>query len=126
MVSSKVSTAIVLSSLTGANAFVSPSPKQVVVQPMAMSTCNHNEDVEVSRRVAFGKSAAAFASIASIVTANPEFAFAAKAPPSSDELNRIKVGYERMCYLLDNFEQETTICRVSEFKLFFFATRKKD
>ena len=124
MISTKVSTVIVLSSLAGANAFVSPSPKQVAFQPLEMSN-NHNEDVEMSRRVAFGKSAASFLSVASIVTGNPEFAFAAKAPPSADELNRIKVGYERMSYLLDNFDQETTICRVSEIRLVAFSTREK-
>ena len=73
-----------------------------------------NNEVELSRRVVFTKSAATFASIASIATGSPGFALAARAPPSTDELNRIKVGYERMSYLLDNFDQETTVCRVSE------------
>lgn len=64
---------------------------------------------EISRRNLF-KSTTAF-SIASIVTAtNPDFAFA-KSGPTPDELARIKIGYEKLGYLLDNFEQETTICR---------------
>ena len=98
-----------------ANAFVQQPPsstakKQVHVQ---LSNNDENNDVEISRRVAFTKSAATFASIASIAVGKPGFAFAAKTPPTADELNRIKTGYERMCYLLENFEQETTICRVS-------------
>jgi len=36
---------------------------------------------------------------------------AANKPPSPEELERIKVGYNGIKYLLDNFEQETTICR---------------
>jgi len=35
-----------------------------------------------------------------------------KKGPTPDELNRIRVGYEGITYLLNNFEKETTICRV--------------
>ncbi len=122
MVSSKISTAIVISSLINANAFVQQpiSSKKayhhhhVAGHQALLSMSNHNNDesAEMSRRVAFTKSAATFASIASIATGNPGFAFAAKAPPTTEELNRIKTGYERMSYLLENFDQETTICRV--------------
>ncbi len=38
-------------------------------------------------------------------------AIAAGSPPSPDDLNRIKKGYEQIQYLLANFEQETTVCR---------------
>lgn len=31
--------------------------------------------------------------------------------PTKEELQKIKDGYEGICYLLDNFEKETTICR---------------
>jgi len=42
----------------------------------------------------------------------PSVAFAAgTAPPTKEELDRIKVGYEQIRYLLDNFDKETTICR---------------
>ena len=33
------------------------------------------------------------------------------APPTRQELDRIRVGYKQIQYLLDNFEQETTVCR---------------
>lgn len=38
-------------------------------------------------------------------------AAAATKGPTADELKKIKVGYENICYLLDNFDKETTICR---------------
>lgn len=38
-------------------------------------------------------------------------AVAAGSPPSAEDLDRIKQGYERIQYLLANFEQETTVCR---------------
>ena len=117
MVSSKLSTAIAISCLTNvATAFVAPqrSAAQGVHHDNApLSMAAQDENNEVSRRGLFTKSAAAFVSIASVATGNPGLAFAAKVGPTSAELDRIKVGYERMCYLLDNFEQETTVCRVS-------------
>ena len=70
-----------------------------------------SSDEEVSRRNLF-KSAASF-SIASIAAfSSPDFAFAAgKGPPTKEELERIRIGYNKLGYLLDNFDQETTICR---------------
>ena len=68
-----------------------------------------NSDEEVSRRNLF-KSAAGF-SLATISTlSNPGLAFA-KGPPTPDELARIRIGYEKLGYLLENFDQETTVCR---------------
>lgn len=62
---------------------------------------------ELSRRDAF---ATAFG-VTSLV-ANPFQALAAAgAPPTPADLDRIRQGYKGIVYLLDNFEQETTICR---------------
>mmetsp|Transcript_20982 Transcript_20982/g.59867 ORF Transcript_20982/g.59867 Transcript_20982/m.59867 type:complete len:199 (+) Transcript_20982:3-599(+) len=36
---------------------------------------------------------------------------AAGKPPTEEELQRIKTGYYQIQYLLNNFEQETTVCR---------------
>ena len=36
---------------------------------------------------------------------------AAGSPPTKEELDRIRVGYKQITYLLENFEQETTTCR---------------
>lgn len=49
-----------------------------------------------------------------VVTSLPSAAFAAAtAPvgPTPAELDRIRVGYRQINYLLDHFEQETTVCR---------------
>lgn len=35
-------------------------------------------------------------------------AHAASAPPTKEELDRIRQGYQAISYLLNNFEQETT------------------
>ena len=120
MVSSKIPAALAISCLATANAFVVQNQAVVGNKALSMSN-NESNEVEVSRRVAFAKSAATFASITSIVTGNPGFALAARSPPTEAELNRLKLGYERMTYLLENFDQETTICRVriSQHLLFF-------
>lgn len=36
---------------------------------------------------------------------------AAASPPTPEELARLRKGYEQINYLLDNFEQETTVCK---------------
>ena len=38
-------------------------------------------------------------------------AYAGSGPPTPEELERIKIGYKQIQYLLDNFESETTVCR---------------
>ena len=60
----------------------------------------------LSRREAV---AAAFG-LAGMVAQAP-MALAGSAPPTPDELERVKVGYKQIQYLLDNFDQETTVCR---------------
>jgi hypothetical protein len=59
----------------------------------------------ISRR---GAISAAFG-IAALVT-QAESSFAAGSP-TAEELERIREGYKQIQYLLDNFEQETTVCR---------------
>jgi len=60
-----------------------------------------------SRRQALS-SAAAFG-VGSLVW--KQEASAAGAPPTKEELDRLRKGYEQIQYLLNNFEQETTICK---------------
>lgn len=38
-------------------------------------------------------------------------AVAAGEPPSKAEIDRLREGYKQIQYLLDNFEQETTVCK---------------
>ena len=42
----------------------------------------------------------------------PAIAHGAPGAPTAAELNRIKVGYDGIQYLLNNFDQETTTCKV--------------
>lgn len=51
----------------------------------------------------------AAASFVSLIT--PTVAFAGGVPPTKEELQRIKTGYENIEYLLANYEAETTVCR---------------
>jgi len=91
--------------LLSTNAFV-----VVVVKPDQTTRLQ----ATASRREFFGGATmAAAASVGFLATANPLPSMAASggAPPTREELNRIKVGYEGIEYLLANFDKETTICR---------------
>lgn len=66
---------------------------------------------DVSRRDIFGKAAAFVVTGAAGPLLCPGSAMAAGSPPTAAELERIKVGYAGIQYLLANFERETTICR---------------
>jgi hypothetical protein len=41
----------------------------------------------------------------------PALAEGAGSPPTTADMDRLRLGYKQLEYLLDNFEQETTICR---------------
>jgi hypothetical protein len=60
----------------------------------------------ISRRVAIS---AAVGMSAILGQAQPSLA--GSAPPSPEEIARIKLGYKQIQYLLANFEQETTVCK---------------
>ena len=67
-----------------------------------------------SRRQALTSSAAAaFGLGSSNLLWQPSSAWAATAtsPPTPEDLARLRKGYEQINYLLDNFEQETTVCK---------------
>ena len=116
MVSSKISVILAVSYFTSStSAFIATKPGagEITALPMTSNSEETSSAAECSRRYAFVKTATTFASIASIVAGNSDFALAARSPPTKEELDRLKLGYERMSYLLDNFEQETTVCRVS-------------
>jgi hypothetical protein len=57
---------------------------------------------------AFGVS---FGVASTVILAPTQPALAAGAPPSEADIERLRTGYKQLEYLLDNFEQETTICR---------------
>lgn len=47
----------------------------------------------------------------STINTSPALAAGTTSPPTKEELDRIKVGYDNIKYLLANWEQETTVCR---------------
>ncbi len=107
--------AAMLGALTGdtyVNAFTLKATPQVsrVSLNSQMDEISTTSD-SVSRRELFVKTALSTGVISSII--HPDMAFAAGAPPTKEELNRIKIGHDQIVYLLDNFEKETTVCRVS-------------
>jgi len=55
--------------------------------------------------------AASSATAFAFLLRNPETTHALENPPTKAELDRIKLGYEQIQYLLNNFEKETTVCR---------------
>lgn len=94
-----------------------PSP-HVTPSSLRHHDCDGSDPTDrcaTSRREVFTKSAAAFVSIAAgALGTAPGAAVAVAAAgkgPTPEELARIKTGYERITYLLDNWEKETTVCR---------------
>jgi len=67
--------------------------------------------VEWSRREAISAAASATFGLSSLVAiAGPAFA-AGKEGVTKEDIERVKAGYKQITYLLDNFEQETTVCK---------------
>jgi len=94
--------------LHSAEAFV-PCSKTASFSSLPMA---QQYDADTSRREVFTKTATTFVSIAvAALGVNPDAAIAATKAPSPEELQRIKTGYDRMTYLLDNWEKETTTCK---------------
>ena len=63
--------------------------------------------IHATRRDVFARAGAA--ALLPLAAAAP--AHAANAPPTKEEIERIKVGYENIKFLLANWEKETTVCR---------------
>jgi hypothetical protein len=71
-----------------------------------------NSQQGLSRRDAMATAFGVVAGVGSVALVAPVSpALAAGAPPSEADIERLKTGYKQLEYLLDNFEQETTICR---------------
>ena len=69
-------------------------------------------DDNARRRVIsrFAVSSSAFV-FGSVVSPGASRGATAVGPPSSDDLSRIKAGYDGIQYLLENWDKETTVCR---------------
>lgn len=72
---------------------------------------HHQQQQPLDRREAFATAASAFGLSSLIAQQLPSVAVAASGGPTPEELERIKVGMKQINYLLDNFDQETTVCR---------------
>jgi hypothetical protein len=76
------------------------------------SSIDENEMADpslVGRRSALIKSASLFGTVAAALTCQSEQVWAATASTQADK-DKIVKGYNRLTYLLDNWEKETTIC----------------
>lgn len=74
----------------------------------ALSTQTKGETF--SRRQILTSSGAALG-VAALLVSDARPVGAATAPPTADELNRIRVGYQQIQTLLNNFDEATTVCR---------------
>ena len=88
-----------------------PIPAMLVCLLVTISDGFSVAKTELSRRDAFAASIIAGAGLASsFLIQNTAAALAADIITDVDKA-RIKKGYESIVYLLDNFDQETTVCR---------------
>ena len=104
--SSLILLAATASAASAFTANVNLSP--VAVAPTASSTAIHAVS---SRRDIFTRTTSAVATTLLTAATGASPAFAASTPPTKEELERIKKGYENIQYLLNNWEKETTVCR---------------
>jgi hypothetical protein len=65
----------------------------------------------VSRRDLFTKTATTAALVIAATTTAPTQVYAATGGPTPEELERIKLGYTQINYLIDNWDEATTVCR---------------
>ncbi|KAL7430701.1 hypothetical protein ACHAXH_004421 [Discostella pseudostelligera] len=66
---------------------------------------------DVFARIIGSSAAITAAAVTSISNPNLAYAAGANSPPTPDEIARIQTGYDNIRYLLDHWEQETTVCR---------------
>jgi len=88
-------------------------PSSKIASSSSLQLTRHH-DGDTSRREVFTKTATTFVSIAvATLGISPDAATAAAAGkgPTPEELKRITTGYERITYLLDNWDKETTSCK---------------
>mmetsp|Transcript_17812 Transcript_17812/g.37555 ORF Transcript_17812/g.37555 Transcript_17812/m.37555 type:complete len:217 (+) Transcript_17812:205-855(+) len=68
--------------------------------------------LQASRRDFFTRTAGIAVATTAATLLGPAASYAAAGdPPTKEEIERIKIGYENIQYLLDNWEKETTVCR---------------
>ena len=90
-----------------ANSLSSLDPRQASQHPASVNSAVQSRREALAFAVT--STTAAVLTLGDVV--HPQPAFAASAGPTKDELDRLKVGYKQIRFLLDNFESETTVCR---------------
>eukprot|EP00578_Thalassiosira_sp_NH16_P021346 CAMPEP_0181099658 /NCGR_PEP_ID=MMETSP1071-20121207/12777_1 /TAXON_ID=35127 /ORGANISM="Thalassiosira sp., Strain NH16" /LENGTH=227 /DNA_ID=CAMNT_0023182335 /DNA_START=123 /DNA_END=806 /DNA_ORIENTATION=- len=110
----KSSIALVAAAMaSGATAFTAPkvSFPSTIIPPSSTAIHAAATQPTTSRRSLLSLTGSAFATTLLTTAASPNAAYAANAPPTPAEIDRIKTGYKNIQYLLANWEQETTVCR---------------
>lgn len=99
--------------ITPASGITTTYASSALATGSALSATTNADGEPMDRRALFGKvvAAAAVSTGISAAAGFPLPAVAAGSPPTEAEIQRIKTGYEGIVYLLNNFEQETTVCR---------------
>ena len=104
-----VKSTIVLSAAAMASCAYAFAPAQVMSRSNLVSSSSTS--IDASRRDLFIR-AGSTALVTLTTSMNASQALAAgTSPPTAEEIDRIKVGYENIQYLLNNWEKETTVCR---------------
>ena len=109
-----VNQTIILSAAAMASCAYAFAPQQLMSRNnnLIVSSTTAMQATTSSRRDLFIRagSTALVTLTTSAINSSPAFA-AGTAPPTEAEIERIKVGYKNIQYLLANWEQETTVCR---------------
>ncbi|KAK1744354.1 hypothetical protein QTG54_004887 [Skeletonema marinoi] len=106
-----VKSTIILSAAAMASCAYAFAPQQVVVNRNNNLVSSSTTAMQASRRDFFIRAGSTALVTLTTATINSSPAVAATTPPTAEEIERIKVGYKNIQYLLDNWEQETTVCR---------------
>ena len=112
---------VILALATAGDAFILPNTKHVVSDSTTTVTQLHSKidgndalGEETSRRGFIGTSFGLGVSTGLILSGQPAFAAA-----NQEEIDKAKIvkGYQRLQYLLENWEKETTVCGMGGDKL---------
>ncbi|KAL7576496.1 hypothetical protein ACA910_017999 [Epithemia clementina (nom. ined.)] len=89
-----------------ANGLSSPQPRQNIKAQIP-----HKTTQQPSRREALTFAVTSAVATVGLVQPPPNAWADSSGAPTTEDLNRLKLGYKQIRYLLDNFDAETTVCR---------------
>jgi len=108
--SSMIVSALAWAATVGESSAFSTAP-QCIIPTSAVSKSELHAAATTNRRDLFVRAGSAVAGGMLTLTGIPNVASAAGEPPTEEELQRIRKGYENIKYLQNNWEKETTVCR---------------